>query len=85
MDVIKTLRGLYQEKHRLDAAIAILEGRLQKKPTRATGRRGRKSMSPEEREAASVRMRRYWEKRRREQKSKADPVESAAEAAAVSA
>jgi len=68
MDVHKTLRELCEEKRRLDLAIASLEARLkvnQPKPVRK--RRGRKSMSPEERKQVSLRMAKYWELRRRAQ------------------
>src|ERR1700733_3731267 len=69
MDIIKTLRDLYNEKKRLDVAISSLEARLKavrkgstKKPSR--GRRGRKSMSEAERQEVSKRMTLYWETRR---------------------
>ncbi len=69
MDIVKALRELYHEKKRLDAAIAALEARKKAartgpltKPGR--GRRGRKSMSAEERLEVSRRMTLYWEARR---------------------
>jgi hypothetical protein len=69
MDIVRALRELYHEKKRLDAAIAALEARRKagladalKKP--GQGRRGRKSMSAEERLAVSRRMTLYWETRR---------------------
>jgi hypothetical protein len=69
MDIVKALRELYHEKKRLDAAIAVLEARLKafrkgsaEKP--AKGRRGRKSMSAEERLEVSKRMTLYWAARR---------------------
>ncbi len=65
MDINKTLRELHQEKRDLDAAIAALEARLHTRAVRPTqSRRGRKSMSPEEREQVSRRMSKYWEARR---------------------
>ncbi len=65
MDVIKTLRDLYQEKRSLDTAIAALEARLRLRAVpSARSRRGRKSMSAEEREQVSLRMSKYWEARR---------------------
>lgn len=70
MDIHKTLRELYQEKRRLDIAIAALEARLalgQPKPARR--RRGRKSMSDEERKQVSIRMMQYWEQRRAQQQA----------------
>jgi hypothetical protein len=65
MDVHKALRELYQERKRLDAAIANLERRL-RAPRRlgVAARRGRKRMSAEERIEVSKRMKRYWEARR---------------------
>ena len=61
MDVNKTLRELHEEKRKLDATIAALEAQL---GMRRAGRRGRKSMSPEERLEVSKRMSKYWESRR---------------------
>lgn len=63
MDVNKALRELHEEKRRLDATIAALEARLGN-GSRAHRRRGRKSMSREERLEVSRRMSRYWEARR---------------------
>ena len=64
MDVIKTLRELHQEKRRIDAAIASLEGRLKLSSATPKRRRGRKSMSAAERIEVSKRMERYWQARR---------------------
>jgi hypothetical protein len=69
MDIVKTLRELYNEKKRLDAAIAALEARIKAGRTGSgakppKGRRGRKSMSAAERLEVSRRMRLYWEARR---------------------
>jgi len=65
MDVDKALRGLYEEKKRLDAAIAALEEQLRaNKGAVARAKRGRKSMSAEERLEVSKRMSKYWEARR---------------------
>ena len=66
MDLSKALRELYEEKKRLDRVIAALEAgqfALTGKRTKRT-RRGRKSMSPEERLAVSKRMSAYWAARR---------------------
>lgn len=63
MDVNKALRELHEEKRRLDLTIAALEARLGN-GTRAHRRRGRKSMSVEERQEVSRRMSKYWEARR---------------------
>jgi len=69
MDIVKALRELYKEKKRLDAAIAALEARKKAggagpstKP--GQGRRGRKSMSAQERQQVSKRMTLYWQARR---------------------
>jgi hypothetical protein len=69
MDIVKALRELYNEKKRLDTAIALLEARKKAGLTPTTskndkGRRGRKSMSPAERQEVSKRMTLYWEARR---------------------
>jgi len=64
MDVFKTLRELYAEKRRIDAAIASLENRLAKQPGKSVRRRGRSSMSAQERQVVSQRMKLYWEGRR---------------------
>ena len=82
MDLYKAIQDLYAEKEKLERVIASLE-ELQRtagavpvliaKPPR---RRGRKSMSSEERQEVSERMRKYWAARR-----KGEP-ESEAKAAA---
>lgn len=64
MDVEKTLRELYAEKRTLDATIASLEKRLAAGGNGAAKKRGRRSMSTQERRVVSERMRRYWENRR---------------------
>jgi hypothetical protein len=63
MDLYQAIQELYEEKRRLDQAIAALENqsRALEAPVR---RRGRKSMNEEERKQVSERMRRYWESRR---------------------
>jgi hypothetical protein len=71
MDIVKALRELYNEKKRLDSAIAALEARLRsahKVSSAKVGksRRGRKSMSAAERLEVSKRMTLYWEARRAE-------------------
>jgi hypothetical protein len=63
MDVNKALRELHEEKRRLDVTIAALEARLGN-GSRTHRRRGRKSMSAEERQEVSRRMSKYWEARR---------------------
>lgn len=70
VDLAKAIRELYEEKKRLDAVIASLELMLAAEsrfsPARPrTGRkRGRKSMSREERLQVSERMKKYWASRR---------------------
>jgi hypothetical protein len=63
MDVNKALRELHEEKRRLDITIAALEARLSN-GLRQRRRRGRKSMSAQERLEVSKRMSKYWESRR---------------------
>ncbi len=64
MDLYGALRELYEEKKRLDHTISALEASLVKKSAPAAKRRGRKTMSPEERLQVSERMRKYWEARK---------------------
>jgi hypothetical protein len=65
MDVLKALRELYLEKSRLDRLIAICESKIKEQDRRLSrSKRGRKSMSAEERQIVSERMRTYWAKRR---------------------
>ncbi len=63
MDLYKAIQDLVDEKKRLDAVIASLEAREAKKPA-VQKRRGRKSMSAEERAAVSRRMAAWWAARR---------------------
>ncbi|HWQ53633.1 MAG TPA: hypothetical protein VN442_08110 [Bryobacteraceae bacterium] len=82
MDLYKAIRQLYEERERLDRVIASLE-ELQKAPTvdaagspePAVKRRGRKTMSAEERREVSERMRQYWANRRKKANAK-QPGES---------
>ncbi len=68
MDVYEAIRDLRKERDRLDALIVVLEARVkwerQQKSVTGMSRRGRKTMSPEERIEVSERMRRYWAARR---------------------
>ena len=73
MDLQKAIQELYAEKRRVEEAIVSLEELLASKAStasleldqlRAKGRRGRKSMPPEERRKVSERMRLYWAQRR---------------------
>jgi hypothetical protein len=70
MDLYKAIQDLYAEKEKLERVIASLE-ELQRssgaipaldKPAK---RRGRKSMSSQERQEVSQRMKKYWESRRK--------------------
>lgn len=66
MDLQKIIRSLVEERSRLDSVIAALEAfEGGKAGTGEKGtipkRRGRKSMSIEERRRVSERMRQYWE------------------------
>jgi hypothetical protein len=69
MDLLKVIQELYDERKRLDGAIAALESVLENKAVlpepKGSKRRGRKSMSHEERQKVSERMRKYWAARRR--------------------
>ena len=77
----EALRLLQEERERLDRAIAELEsgGRelpRRDRPARGTNgmpasakRRGRPTMTPEERWAASERMKKYWAQRRKAAKA----------------
>jgi len=69
MDLYKAIQDLYAEKEKLERVIASLEelqrtaGSIPVLPKPAK-RRGRKSMSPSERQEVSERMRKYWAGRR---------------------
>ena len=69
MDLLKTIQELYEERKRLDGAIAALESVLEADADSPNGhpssRRGRKSMGSEERLEVSERMRKYWAARRK--------------------
>ena len=79
MDVNKTLQELYEERRRLDLAIASLEARQRTLAKIAsTPRRGRKSMSEEERRAVSLRMAKYWEARKAAQSAAEPPPDAPA-------
>ena len=69
-DLLGAIRYLYAEKAKLDDVIASLQ-ELQHHAggeipplSRRPGRRGRKSMSADEREQVSTRMREYWAAKR---------------------
>jgi hypothetical protein len=70
MDLYKAIQELYAEKEKLERVIASLEelqlsagGGIPQVP-KPGKRRGRKSMSPEERLEVSERMKKYWAGRR---------------------
>lgn len=71
MDLYRAIRELYEEKKRLEDAIASLEQLLEAKAVTQSlnldglrKRRGRKNMGPEERRKVSERMKKYWAQRR---------------------
>lgn len=71
MDLYKAIQDLYAEKEKLERVIASLED-LQRAagggipPVPKSGkRRGRKSMSADERLEVSARMKKYWASRRK--------------------
>jgi len=69
MDLVGIILGLHEEKKRLDKMIYRIEV-LQSQQTSGIvrssrpGKRGRKSMSVDERKAVAARMKEYWESRR---------------------
>jgi hypothetical protein len=68
MDLFQILRDLHIEKQRLDRIIRELEDVERRATSDAAPprrRRGRRSMSLEERREVSERMKRYWAARRR--------------------
>ena len=83
MDLRKTIAELYAEKTRLDQVIASLE-QLEAGFTPLavmTQRRGRKFMSPQERQQVSERMRKYWAGRKAAEHPEVVRVMTAASAA----
>ena len=67
MDWYTAIRELHEEKKRLDRLIAALEAVEHggnPEGTSGSPRRGRKTMSAEERKQVSERMKRYWAARR---------------------
>jgi hypothetical protein len=78
MDLYKALQDLYAEKERLERAIESLEALRRAEHVSPAGRdkdqrRGRKSMSLEEREEVSQRMKRYWAARRSAKREQRQP------------
>jgi hypothetical protein len=78
MDLYKAIQDLYAEKEKLERVIASLEelqrnaGAMPVLPPKPPKRRGRKSMSSEERAEVSERMRKYWAGRRKSEPAAAD-------------
>jgi len=65
MDLDATLRELIREWKRIKRQIARLEAQQQPNiKFRIKARRGRKGMTPEERQEVSRRMKEYWKARR---------------------
>jgi hypothetical protein len=64
MDLYGVIRALYAEKDKLDRTIAALEELPNPSAGGSARRRGRKSMSAEERREVSERMKKYWANRR---------------------
>jgi hypothetical protein len=83
MDLYKAIQDLYAEKEKLERVIASLEelqrtaGAVPVLPPKLAKRRGRKSMSSEERQEVSERMRKYWANRRKGPETKTAPAENA--------
>jgi hypothetical protein len=78
MDLYEAIRALHEEKQRIDRLIAVLEElerAADRHPAASKKRRGRKTMSAEERREVSERMKRYWARRKQpEQAGVADPA-----------
>jgi len=91
MDILKAIRDLREEKKQIEKTIARLEGMLKSgsvspaasaKRAVALSRRGRKSMSEEERRSVSERMMKYWADRRAAKLQGQDTVSEGKDAAA---
>jgi hypothetical protein len=68
MDLTRIIQQLYAERDRVQQAIATLEQFQQEKTTvvPAHRKRGRKSMSAEERKIVAERMKTYWANKRQQ-------------------
>ncbi len=77
MDLYKAIRTLYDEKKRLDGLIhslELLQARGDVKGKSATrSRRGRKKMTPEQKQEVSERMRKYWASRKQKAAGESQP------------
>jgi hypothetical protein len=69
MDLIKTIEELHHRKEMLERVIASLEGLQASVTLPQKKRRGRKSVSLEERREISARLKRYWENRRKQRRA----------------
>ena len=67
MDLERALNELRAERAKVIQAITVLETLHQQGSEPNPHKRGRKSMSEEERRVVSLRMRSYWAQRRQEQ------------------
>jgi hypothetical protein len=69
MNLPSILQELYADKQKLERVIRALEELQEASSSHpylpSGGRRGRKSMGPEERNSVSLRMKRYWANRRK--------------------
>jgi hypothetical protein len=71
IELRKMLQDLYQEKERIERAIASLESLLNHRdatPPLFMQKRGRKSMGAAERREVSERMKKYWADRRKKER-----------------
>jgi uncharacterized coiled-coil DUF342 family protein len=64
MDLNRAIRDLYNELEKLNEVISSLEEYERTGTLPAPPRRGRKSMSEDERRVVSERMKKYWGQRR---------------------
>ena len=67
MDIHTIIQELHEERERIDRVIRSIEAIVSRDENPVSGpkRRGRKTMSQEERRQVSQRMRKYWESRRK--------------------
>jgi len=68
MDLTKTIENLHRQKEKLERVIASLEELHAAGDAPVKRRRGRRSMSLEERREVSTRMKKYWEGRRNQRR-----------------
>ncbi|HET8547978.1 MAG TPA: hypothetical protein VFL57_08240 [Bryobacteraceae bacterium] len=64
MDFYRAVQTLHEELRKIDQAIATIEALMSGADITPVRRRGRKSMSAEERKIVAQRMRNYWANRR---------------------